>query len=94
MVGITGPLAVYFPSKQTASGLWFMSGFPGMLDYLLLRMVKMNLIDKQIEKNLLINTLTHGLEVPDVYLHFFLVYLNYYIPKIIKNLALLSLIVC
>ena len=50
MVGITGPLAVYFPSKQTASGLWFMSGFPGMLDYLLLWMVKMNLIDKQIEK--------------------------------------------
>ena len=50
MVGITGPLAIYFPSKQTASGLWFMSGFPGMLDYYLLWMVKMKMIDKNIEK--------------------------------------------
>jgi len=50
MVGITGPLAIYFPSKQTSSGLWFMTGFPGMLDYGMLWLVKMKLIDKQIEK--------------------------------------------
>ena len=50
MVGITGPIAIYFPTKQTACGLWFMSGFPGMIDYFLLWLVKMNMLDKQIEK--------------------------------------------
>lgn len=50
MVGVTGPLAIYFPTKQTACGLWFMSGFPGMLDYGLLWLVKMQIMDKKIEK--------------------------------------------
>ena len=50
MVGITGPLAIYFPTKQTSCALWFMCGFPGMLDYGLLWLVKMNFINKKIEK--------------------------------------------
>ena len=50
MVGITGPLAIYFPTKQTSCALWFMCGFPGMLDYGLLWLVKMNFINKKVEK--------------------------------------------
>lgn len=50
MVGVTGPIALYFPTKQTACGLWFMSGFPGMIDYFLLWLGKMKIIDKSIEK--------------------------------------------
>ena len=50
MVGVTGPLAVYYPTKQTSCALWFMTGLPGMLDYGLLWLVKMKYIHKNREK--------------------------------------------
>lgn len=50
MVGVTGPLAVYYPTKQTSCALWFMTGLPGMLDYGLLWLVKMKYIHKKREK--------------------------------------------
>jgi hypothetical protein len=50
MLGISGPLCLMYPSRLVVMGLWFMSGFPGMIDYFLLWCVKMNWVDTMTEK--------------------------------------------
>lgn len=50
MLGISGPLCLLYPSRLVVMGLWFMSGFPGMIDYFLLWCVKMNWVDTMTEK--------------------------------------------
>jgi hypothetical protein len=50
MLGISGPLCLMYPSRLVVMGLWFMSGFPGMIDYFLLWCVKMQWVDTMTEK--------------------------------------------
>jgi hypothetical protein len=58
MVGLSLPLTYYIPQGNTiAHGLFFTTGLPGLIDYLLLFFNRNNLIHKYIEKrvNLFLN---------------------------------------
>ncbi|HIB76043.1 MAG TPA: hypothetical protein EYO58_00200 [Flavobacteriales bacterium] len=50
MIGVSGALSILYPSKIIVMGIWFMSGFPGMIDYFLLWMVKMGWMESITEK--------------------------------------------
>lgn len=90
MVGVTGPIAIYFPTKQTACGLWFMSGFPGMIDYFLLWLVKMQILDKSIEK-IAYKYINTWLRSPGCLLTLYLGLPRLLNPESVSDLALTSL---
>lgn len=50
MFGICGPLGYISNRKLASVAAWFMTGFPGMLDYFLLWLVKLNKLNPKIEK--------------------------------------------
>ena len=50
MCGICGPLTAPHVSRLTGAGLWFITGFPGAVDYCLLWLVKMGAFDRMREK--------------------------------------------
>lgn len=50
MVGVSGPLSLAYPSRLTGAGLWFLTGFPGAVDYYLLWLVKIGALDRMVEK--------------------------------------------
>lgn len=52
MCGIGAPLSIISPTKVTGASLWFLSGFPGMIDYFLLWLVKIGKIDYMTEKHI------------------------------------------
>ena len=44
MMGISGTLSLFYATKVNIMGLWFLSGFPGLIDYSMLYCVKMGFI--------------------------------------------------
>ena len=51
MIIISAPIVLTFTRTSAASmAIWFLSGFPGMIDYFLLWLVKMNWLRSSIEK--------------------------------------------
>ena len=51
MVGISGPMSIYYPSRATIVALCFLTGYPGMIDYSMLWCVKMGWISKELERS-------------------------------------------
>ena len=50
MLGISGPLSLYFPSRASTVAICFLTGYPGMIDYFLLWLVKMQWLRREREK--------------------------------------------
>jgi hypothetical protein len=50
MCGIAAPLSFYYKTKVAVSGTFFMSGFPGCIDYFLLYLVKIGKLSRDLEK--------------------------------------------
>ncbi len=50
MCGISGPLSLYYTSRLTGAGLWFLTGLPGAIDYFLLWLVKIEAFERMREK--------------------------------------------
>ena len=51
MCFVSGPLTfTYNMTKPAMIALWFMTGFPGSVDYFLLWLVKLGFVDKKTEK--------------------------------------------
>jgi hypothetical protein len=50
MMGISGTLSLLYATKVNIMGLWFLSGFPGLLDYSILCCVKMGFIKSITQK--------------------------------------------
>lgn len=51
MIGIAGPLSIYNPSRATIVALSFLTGYPGMIDYTMLWLVKMGWFSKKLERS-------------------------------------------
>ena len=52
MVGLAAPLAFMYPTKAAGASLFFMSGLPGFIDYLLLWLVKLEKFPAAKEKRI------------------------------------------
>ena len=50
MVGISAPLSLYFPTRVSTVAICFLTGYPGMIDYFLLWLVKMKFLRRETEK--------------------------------------------
>ena len=58
MCGICGPLSYLQKNIISTCALFFLTGFPGFIDYFLLYLVKINKLDKNIEKKIYIHLST------------------------------------